>query len=208
MVAAMDIASILFFAAVVGVAMATPGPTMVALVARVLAGGRRGNAAFGAGLILGDIVWLGAAVFGVAAIATWLHEVMVVLKWAGAAYLVYLAWRLWTAPAALPGAAAARPVARPWREALGGLTLAVSNPKTMMFYIALLPNLVDMRRIDAGTFLELAAVMVVVYAAVLAGYILCADRARRWFVSRAVMRAVNRGCAALMAGAAAAVASR
>lgn len=203
----MDVASIIFFAAVVGVAMATPGPTMVALVARVLASGRRGNVGFGVGLIVGDVVWLAAAVFGVAAIAALLHEVMVVLKWAGAAYLVYLAWRLWTAPVAMPDAAA-RPVSRFWREVAGGLTLAVSNPKTMMFYLALLPNLIDIGTIDTVTFAELVVVMSVVYSAVLAGYILCADRARRWFVSRAAMRLVNRGCAALMAGAAAAVASR
>lgn len=203
----MDFASILFFAVVVGIAMATPGPTMVALVARVLASGRRGNVVFGVGLIVGDVVWLAAAVFGVAAIATWLHEVIAVLKWAGAAYLVYLAWRLWTAPVTLPDAAA-RPVSRFWREAVGGLTLALSNPKTMMFYLALLPNLIDVGAIDAVTFAELVVVMSVVYSAVLSGYILCADRARRWFVSRTVMRAVNRGCAALMAGAAAAVASR
>ena len=204
----MDIASIVFFAAVVGVAMATPGPTTVALVARVLANGRRGNVAFGLGLILGDIAWLGAAVFGVAAIAMWLHEVMVVLKWGGAAYLTYLAWRLWTAPVVRPTDATARPPSRVWREVLGGLVLAVSNPKTMMFYLALLPNLFDVGRIDATTFLELSVVMTVVYSAVLAGYICGAEQARRWFVSRAAMRLVNRGCAALMAGAAAAVASR
>jgi threonine/homoserine/homoserine lactone efflux protein len=204
----MDLASLVLFALLVGAAMATPGPTMVALVARVLAGGRRGNLGFGAGLILGDVLWLGAAVFGVAALAAWLHEVMAVLRWVGAAYLAWLAVKLWTAPVAEPDGAAARPFERPWRAALGGLTLAISNPKTMMFYLALLPNLIDVTAVDAIAFAELVAVMSVVYSAVLAGYILCADRARRWFASRRAMRMVNRGCAALMAGAAAAVASR
>src|SRR5262245_10784523 len=96
----MDLSSILVFAAAIAVATATPGPTLVTLVARVLAAGPARNLAFAAGLILGDILWLGCAVFGIATLASQVHEIMIVLKYAGAAYLLWLAYKLWTAPVA------------------------------------------------------------------------------------------------------------
>ena len=76
-----------------------PGPTITALVARVLVRGTSGALAFMLGLALGELVWLTAAVLGLAFIAKTFALAFMVLKYAGAAYLVYLAWRMWTAPA-------------------------------------------------------------------------------------------------------------
>lgn len=204
----MDIFSMLAFAAIIAVATATPGPTVVTLVARVLATGRSGNLAFALGLIVGDVFWLACAVFGIAAIAVHLHDVMVVLKFLGAAYLLYLAYRLWTAPTASP-TGNAQPVRRhPMGAAAGGLAVAIANPKTMMFYLALLPNLIDVAAVDIGTFVRLAAVVATVYAGVLATYMAGALRARHLFTSPQALRAVNRGSAAIMTGTAAYVATR
>ena len=199
----MDIFSILAFAAVIAVATATPGPTVVTLVARVLATGRSGNLAFALGLIVGDLFWLACAVFGIAAIAVHMHEVMV-----GAAYLLYLAYRLWTAPPASPNAAAQPAKRRPVGAVAGGLAIAIANPKTMMFYLALLPNLIDVAAVDIGTFVRLSVVVATVYAGVLAAYMAGALRARHLFTSPRALRAVNRGSAAIMTGTAAYVATR
>ncbi|MCG8694844.1 MAG: LysE family translocator [Minwuiales bacterium] len=204
----MDIFSILAFAAVIAVATATPGPTVVTLVARVLATGRSGNLAFALGLIVGDLFWLACAVFGIAAIAVHMHEVMVVLKYLGAAYLLYLAYRLWTAPPASPNAAAQSAKRRPVGAIAGGLAIAIANPKTMMFYLALLPNLIDVAAVDIGTFVRLSVVVATVYAGVLAAYMAGALRARHLFTSPRALRAVNRGSAAIMTGTAAYVATR
>ena len=95
----MDLTALLIFTAALLVAAASPGPGIVALVARVIGGGLAGVAPFVAGLILGDLLWLAAAVLGLAVVAHTFHEAFVVVKFAGAAYLLYLAYRMWTAPA-------------------------------------------------------------------------------------------------------------
>lgn len=205
----MSFAAILVFAAVLAVAMATPGPAMMSLVARVVASGSRGGTpAFAAGLVLGDIFWFAAAVFGMAALASEAHAVMAVLKYLGAAYLAWLGLRLWMAPVDAPAAAAPPLRGSAWSALAGGFSLALANGKTMMFYLALLPSLVDLPRMRVETFLALTLLLAVVYSAVLAAYILGATRARRLLVSPAARRGVNRGSGAVMLGAAAFVATR
>jgi threonine/homoserine/homoserine lactone efflux protein len=203
----MDLSAILLFAAVLTVAIATPGPTVAVLVARVLTLGPARNLGFAAGLVLGDVVWLAATVFGLAALAEQAHEIMVALKYVGAAYLVYLAFKMWTTPAASPAQAASDRKQRLGPVA-GGLAMAISNPKTMLFYLALLPNLVPLADISLVTFAELVALLTVVYSAVLAAYMISASYARRLITSPRTVRYANRGSAVVMAGTAAIVASR
>jgi len=86
------------FASTLLVAAASPGPGVAALVAQVVGRGSRGAGAFAAGLILGDLMWLAVAILGLAVVAQTFHEVFLVIKYAGAGYLVFLAYRMWTAP--------------------------------------------------------------------------------------------------------------
>jgi threonine/homoserine/homoserine lactone efflux protein len=205
----MSLSAVLIFVAALAVAMASPGPAMVSLVARTLArGGTRGTIGFAAGLVLGDIFWFACAVFGVAALAGAAHEIMTMLKYAGALYLAWLGFALRTAPTEASTALVAPPRAAAWSGLAGGFSLALANAKTMMFYLALLPNLIDLAEMRAATFLELSALLILVYSTVLAAYIFGAARARRLFVSAAARRAVNRGSGAVMVGAAALVAWR
>ena len=189
------------------IAAATPGPTVITLVARVLATGRRHNLGFIIGLVAGDLVWLGCAVFGVASFAAAAHGLFTALKWLGVAYLVYLAWRLWQAPVAWPGAQEPADD-RGWRGIAGGLAVAFANPKTMFFYLALLPSITGPVTAGMATYAILAVTVVVVYGIVLAGYVAAATRARRLLASPVRRRLVNRGASAMLAGSAVLVASR
>ena len=93
------------------------------------------------------------------------------LKYLGAAYLLYLAWRMWTAPAHSAAAEAPR-AEQPLRLFVAGLSLTLGNPKTMLFYLALLPNLIDLAAIGALGYAELVAVTLVVLAVVDGSYVL------------------------------------
>src|SRR5690606_24912793 len=93
----MDTASLMLFAAALFVAAMLPGPGIVALVARVLAHGTTGAVAFGLGFLIGDLVWLACAVTGLAAVAALFSEVFLIVKYVGAAYLTYLAAKMWRA---------------------------------------------------------------------------------------------------------------
>ena len=90
----MSLDGLLVFAAVFSIACASPGPAIVALVARVIGKGVRGTPYFCLGLLLGDLVWLTCAVFGLVALAEVFHPLFVVIKYLGAAYLLYLGWKL------------------------------------------------------------------------------------------------------------------
>ena len=203
----MDLTGLFVFAAELAVAAASPGPTITALVARVLVRGTSGALAFMLGLQVGEIIWLGAAVLGLAFIAKTFAVAFMVLKYAGAAYLAYLAWRMWTSPVARHDAPAPK-AEHPARLVLAAVSLTLGNPKIMVFYLALLPNLIDLGRVTILGFVELVAVTLVILTAIDGTYILLAARARRLISSPRAMRLVNRTSGALLAGAAVAVATR
>jgi threonine/homoserine/homoserine lactone efflux protein len=202
----MDLLALISFAAVLGVARAAPGPTVAALVARVLGRGTAGAPSFCLGLLVSDILWLTAAVLGLAVLAETFHALFVALKYLGSAYLLYLAWKLWTAPA--PPLAAAPMPGEGIRLFLAGIAVGSGNPKTMLFYLALLPSLLPLEAITATDWAMLATTQIVVYGAILIGYVVLAARARRALATARAMRWVNRVTGGIMAGAAVAVATR
>ena len=204
----MTLAGLLMFGAVYGAAVSSPGPGVAALVARVLGRGLRGVPAFIAGYVVGDLLWFTIAATGLTVLAQTFELVFVAIKYVGVAYLLYLAWKLWTAPV-VTGAVADVPRAeRPLRLFLGALSLTLGNPKVIIFFVALLPTVVDLRTLSAIGFLQIAGAMVVILSAILAGYALLAAYARRLFTSTRAIRIVNRGTGAVMAGAAVVIATK
>jgi threonine/homoserine/homoserine lactone efflux protein len=204
----MDLAALVLFASTLLVAAASPGPGIAALVARVIGRGLDGAPAFAAGLVLGDLVWLAVATLGLAVIAQTFHEIFLVIKYAGAAYLIYLAYRMWTAPVVARDIAADRRRASQLRLFLAGLALTLGNPKVVAFYLALLPNLIDLTRVGVVGYVELASICVVVLTIVFGAYVIAAARARALFRSARAMRLLNRTGGTMMAGAAVAVAAK
>ncbi|QRM31771.1 LysE family translocator [Microvirga sp. VF16] len=204
----MDLAGLLLFSSALFIAAASPGPGIAAIVARVLGRGPKEAVAFSIGVALGDVVWLTFAILGLAALAQAFHEVFLVIKYAGAAYLLYIAYKIWTAPALAKDVKADRRAEHPAKLLLGGLALTLGNPKTIVFYLALLPTILDLTRITVLGYAELVAATLVVLGVVFAGYIVLATRARQLFTTPKAIRILNRTTGALLAGAAAAVASR
>jgi threonine/homoserine/homoserine lactone efflux protein len=204
----MDLTALLIFTGALLVAAVSPGPGIVALVARVIGGGLAGIVPFVAGLILGDLIWLAAAVLGLAVVAHTFHELFVAIKFAGAAYLLYLAYRMWTAPAEAIDTAEPSSRDRGASLFLAGLSVSLGNPKVIGFYLALLPNLIDLGHVGLFGYAELAGLCVAVLTVVLGASALTAARARALFTSRRAVRLFNRTGGTLMAGAAIAVASK
>ena len=96
----MTLYGLLTFCTVYALAVATPGPGVAAVIARSLAHGAKGAPAFIAGFLVGDLLWFTIAATGLAALARTAATLFVSIKWVGVAYLLYLAWKLWIAPAA------------------------------------------------------------------------------------------------------------
>lgn len=204
----MPLSSLLLFAAAYAAVVMLPGPSVTALVARVLARGTHGAGAYVSGTIAGALAWFAVAVTGLAAIAAAYAPLFVAIRYAGAAYLLYLAWKLWRAAPRPAGAPVAAGPDDPWRLFLAGLAVNLGNPKAVVFFLALLPTVVDVAALTPLGVAELAGVIAAIIACVYAAYVLAAGRARRLMTSPRAVRLVNRGSAVAMAGAAATIAAR
>ena len=204
----MDLAGLLVFGTALLIAAASPGPGIAAIVARVLGRGTKGAVAFSVGVALGDVVWLTFAIVGLAALAQAFHGVFLGVKYAGAAYLLYLGYKIFTAPAKPQEIAIEEVKEHPAKPFLAGIALTMGNPKVMVFYLALLPTLIDLARVTVLGYAELVMVTLSVLAVVFAGYIALAARARRLFTSPTAIKWLNRTTGTVMAGAAAAIATR
>jgi threonine/homoserine/homoserine lactone efflux protein len=204
----MSIYGLLTFCAVYTLAVATPGPGIAAVIARSLAHGFKGAPAFVAGFIVGDLVWFAIAATGLAALAKTAETVFVGIKWAGVAYLLYLAWKLWTAPAERVAVVEGDQRQHGWRAFAASLMLTLANPKAILFFLALLPTVVDLTTMNALSFIEISLAIVILMPLVLFSYVFLAARARQLFTTPKAVRRLNRSSGLAMAGAAVVGATR
>jgi threonine/homoserine/homoserine lactone efflux protein len=203
----MDHSRLLIFAAAYLAVLVLPGPGVTALVARVLGRGTDGAPAFIAGFVAGALAWFTIAATGLAVLASSFATVFVAIRYTGAAYLLYLAWKLWTAP---PRPLDLSQVSREHRGRLflTGVAINLGNPKVIVFFLALLPTVVDLATLTPLGFFELGLIVAVIASGVLTAYALAAARARRLFTSPRSIRLMNRGSGAVMAGAAVTIVAR
>jgi len=167
----------------------------------------RGVFPFLLALWIGEGIWLSFAVFGLAVVAQTFHVVFAIVKWVGVGYLVYLAWKMWTAPVEARAGEMPREDS-PLKLFAAGMAVSLGNPKVMMFYLALLPTIIDLSAITLAGWAELTLTMAAVLVCVDLTWALAASQARRLLKSPRAMKIANRLSAGTMAGAAAAIAAR
>lgn len=204
----METTALLVFAGALFLNAGSPGPSIAVLVAQVLTRGAATVIPFVAAMWIGEAAWLAAAVAGLSVLAERLHLVFVAVKWAGIAYLAFLAVRMWRAPVATAAEVAGEPPGSALARFGSGLALTLGNPKIMVFYVALLPSLLDIGSIGLADWALLTLVQVTVMAVTDLGWIALAARVRGLFRSPRAMRFANRTSAVAMGGAAAVIATR
>ena len=114
-----------------------------------------------------------------------------VIKWFGVGYLAYLAYKQWRAPVQ-EMSLQPRPIGRPLSLVLRGFVINISNPKAIVFILAILPQFIDPQRPQPMQYLEMAGTMVAVDLIVMAGYTGLAAKAMRFLDSPSQQRMVNR----------------
>jgi threonine/homoserine/homoserine lactone efflux protein len=204
----MSLASYLALAAAVFVLALTPGPVVVATVARSLFSGLAPALGFVAGVAAVDLAYLLLAVFGLSAISGILGELFIAIKLAGAAYLIYLGIRLWTDRADAAQITAAPVPRRFWKSFGEGALVDLGNPKIILFYAAFLPTFADLDKLEPRDVAIMAAVVVGILVVTNLGFAWLAARARALIKSRRAVKAINRTSGTLMIGAGAWVATR
>lgn len=192
-------AQILSYMAALGLAAAIPGPGMTALVARSVSGGLMTGFTMLAGLILGDLIYLSIAVFGLAVIAHNYTSIFTLINWASSLYLCVLAWQFWChQPQAINinQKATKRELASAW---FSGLTITLGNPKTIAFYMAILPLVISLDNVSlqmwGGMLVPLTVFVLLCIGAV---FILAALRIRHLLTSEKAQRRLFRSAGFIM----------
>ena len=203
----MSLATLIAYCAALFIAAAIPGPGMTAIVARALGSGFRETFFMGLGLVLGDLAYLTAVILGLAFIAQTFTTAFMAIKILGALYLVYIAYKLWTA-GLLPKDIKAKKSKGMGLSFLSGLLITLGNPKTMLFYVALVPTLIDVNAVGMAEYALLVGATFVVLMGVLIPYILLASRARLLISQPRALKSMNRIAAGILGGTAAYIAIR
>lgn len=183
----------------------TPGPGVFAILARALTQGAHRCWLLALGMSVSDMLYLIAACFGLAVIANQWSEVFTVIRFVGAAYLIYLGYKMWTAPAT-PNEQQDTPKAH--TGFVQGFLISASNPKVILFYIAFLPTFMDLSRLSAY---DIALASLLTLVALMIGLMtiaLLAAQAKQLFKSEQGMKNLNRSAGAIMVAAGAYLASR
>lgn len=187
----MELTSLFAFALAFLVFAASPGPDNMTIVARTVSHGPSSGIAYGLGTLCGILIYLGLAAFGLSLIAEELGLLMTVIRYAGAVYLIYMAYRLWTDEPVVPeiGALGSRKdLAKVFATAIA---LNLGNPKMPLFYLALLPGFVS-ADFSWPDYASLAAVIIAVEIVVVGGHVWIADKARSLLRTPAIVRRTNR----------------
>jgi threonine/homoserine/homoserine lactone efflux protein len=200
----MDLAPWLAFVAAATAMLLIPGPTILLVIGQSLGGGARNALPLAAGVALGDLTAMSLSLAGMGALLAASATAFTVLKWAGAAYLVWLGVRLWRAPVDA-AAAPPLPARRAMREAY---VVTALNPKSIVFFVAFVPQFLD----PARAFLPQAAILVATFVGLAAlnaaAYALLAARLSGAVRRPGLRRALNRAGGAMLVGAGLAVVLR
>lgn len=183
------------------IVLAIPGPTIMLVVGYALADGARSTWRTVPGVALGDLTALTVSLAGLGAVLAASAVVFTMLKWIGAAYLVYLGVKMWRAKPAFAATAQPDRARASWSMTGHAFAVTALNPKSILFFVAFVPQfitpaapLVPQMLVIGTTFLVLAIVNAAAYG-------LLAARIRAAMGRPGALKAVNRVGGSILIGA-------
>jgi threonine/homoserine/homoserine lactone efflux protein len=190
--------SFLLYCLLYAVAIATPGPGIISIVARALGSGFRATVPACLGVAAGDLILMTLSAFGLALVAQEAAQLLVVLKFGGGLYLIFLGYKYWTAKPAEQAEIVPESASRGFLTQLG---ITLSNPKAIAFFVALQPVAIDLKHLTFIGYLELVAATLVLIPAITMGYAAAAARMKNLMASVKARRRINKGSGLIMTGA-------
>ncbi|TFY91163.1 LysE family translocator [Pseudomonas kairouanensis] len=189
--------SIWFFVVPFAIAAAIPGPAQGALLGQVVARGTKSTLPFLAGMVFGNAVWLLVATLGLAALALQFEQVFVAVKWLGVAFILFVAWNLWSKNTEHTSAPAQRSAGC---GLLSGALLTLSNPKAVVFFGAVLPHAFDLTALSVPEAGFIIALGISIDLTIQLTYLTLASRIKQAIRSPKAMKRLNRTSASVMTG--------
>ncbi|MBL8599646.1 MAG: LysE family translocator [Devosia sp.] len=175
-----------------------PGPSVSVVVANSLAGGTRAGLLTILGTEIAMLVMVTVVALGLDVVMNVVAEAFVIIKFVGAAYLIWIGWKMFSASGQLDFKAADKlPV---WRYLRQGAVVNLSNPKTLLFLGAFLPQFVDTSRPAFGQIMILGLIVMAVATVSDCVYAVLAGQARQVLTAARVKLMSRVSGAILMAG--------
>lgn len=199
----------LLFVAVAAAAVLSPGPGVTLTITNSLRYGVRDTFGGILGIALGALIVAAVSATGVGLILVASSLAFTVMKYVGAAYLVYLGIKMWrSAPAAFNEGPMKRSNMK--IRFVEGISLQLSNPKAIFFFVSIFPQFIDSTASYSAQFFTLVLTYSCLVIAIHFMYALLAGRTKKWFTSPAGSRAVNKagGTVLIFFGAALATANK
>lgn len=188
------------YSAALFIAAAIPGPGIAAVVGRALGTDTRATMPFILGLALGDIAYLSIAILGLSFIAKMFASIFVVVKIIGGLYLLYIAWTFWNE------GIDPQEIKKKGRQSvlttmLGGFSVTMGNPKTIVFYLAMVPNVIDLTSVTLFSWFFLSLITLIVLFLALTPYVLLTTKAKALLSTPSALKSVNRIAGTIIASA-------
>lgn len=190
----MDFNLWLAFAAASTALLLIPGPTILLVLSYALSKGKQVAVASALGVALGDLIAMSASLAGLGALVMASATLFTVLKWLGAAYLLYLGIKLWRSAADVSGLTELAKTDDIKPSGVFGHTAIVTalNPKSIAFFIAFVPQFIRPSESLAPQFAILVATFVGLAALNALAYALLADRLRNWIARPSAIAGLTR----------------
>jgi len=196
----MTLYTILSFVAAMFVLAITPGIGVFTTISRALASGFYNASFVVLGIVLGDIIFLLLAIFGLSFIANLLGDLFILVKYIGGAYLLYLGYRIITASEKDTTIEGVYELSVK-KNFLTGLFITLSNPKVILFYLGFLPTFVDLHHLTGIDIVIISTIVATVLGGMMLGYAYSAHRAQQIFRSKASKKRMNMVAGSVMMGA-------
>ncbi len=176
-----------------------PGPGVFATVSRALASGFPHAAVLICGIVLGDLLFLLAAIYGLALVADLLGGFFLAVKICGGLYLVWLGVRMWSTENY--GSDFDNNLIKTWKsDFLCGLVITLGNPKVILFYLGFLPTFIDLHTLTASSVVAVVLIVSTVLGGVMLGYALAAAGAGKLLKNPRALKWLHRTSGGMMMG--------
>lgn len=196
----MTTASILALALAMFLLALVPGPGVMATVARALASGMKPATAVIGGIVVGDLLFLWSAIYGLSHIADMLGAFFVIVKYLGGVYLIWLGVSMLTSSGREAPQDSSVAPRKGRSDFLSGLAITLGNPKVIVFYLSFLPAFMDLRALTGWDVLVITILVSAVLGGVLLMYAQAAVRARSLMSNDRFAKRMNQTAGGILVG--------
>ncbi len=186
----MTVYNILAFTVAMFLLAITPGVGVFATVSRALVSGFYNASFIVLGIVLGDIIFLLFAIFGLSSIASLLGDFFIIVKYLGATYLFYLGYKILTSKELDSNIKEIKELS--WRKNfISGLFITLSNPKVILFYLSFLPTFVNLQTLTIFDTIIISFIVTTILGGVMLTYAYSVSKAKKLFKNKNARKKID-----------------